>query len=364
MALTISATDTELPAPLNAVFQQTLLRNAMVRCPYFMGTTPAELTKHRGSFQASFRRIANLSAATSGLSELQSEAAYMQGRSAAALSVAAVNATVAKYGNFVILNEEADLVNFPEQFAKILEIVGRNAGQSLNVLQRNIGEDNVTLVRAGGAASDGAITSIIAVNTIKNVLNVLDKNSAMSFMPMTTGSQNIGTVPILPAFWGLCHPDVAVDIAGLTGFTSVEKYAGQTATVMGEFGTLMVAGQGVRFVSSEDAGVDASAGSTGAASNDHRTTASDKRDLYTTLIYGQDAIGSIGFGMAHTDGIYRAGDSLNAVDVIVKTPQGTGTSDPYNEITTVAWKAWHTGMVLNTAWARGIRSAATNFAND
>ena len=365
MALTISATDTELPAPLNAVFQQTLLRNAMVRCPYFIGTTPAELTKHRGSFQASFRRIANLSTATSGLTQLTAEASYMQGRSAAALSVTAVNATVAKYGNFVILNEEADLVNFPEQFAKILQIIGINAGQTLNVLQRNIGEDNVTLVRVGGAASDGALNAIVALNTIKNVINVLDKNSAMTFTPMTTGSQNVGTVPILPAYWGLCHPDVAIDIAGLTGFTGVEKYAGQTATVLGEFGTLSVAGKAVRFISSEDAGVDASAGATGAASADVRTTASDKADLYTTLIFGTDAIGSIGFGMAHSDGVYRAGeDSLKAVDVIVKTPQGTGTSDPYNEITTVAWKAWHTGAVLNTAWARGIRSAATNVSND
>lgn len=364
MALTISATDTELPAPLNAVFQQTLLRNAMVRCPYFIGTVPAELSKHRGSFQASFRRISNLSAATSALSEQQTTAAYMGGRSSAALAVTAVNATVSKYGNFVILSEEADLLNFPEQFAKIMQVIGINAGQSLNTLQRNIGEDNVTLVRAAGAASDGAITSIITVNTIKNVLNVLDKNSAMTFTPMTTGSQNVGSSPILPAYWGLCHPDVAVDIAGLTGFTSVEKYAGQVATVMGEFGTLGVAGVGVRFISSEDAGVDASSGSTGAASNDHRTTASDKRDLYTTLIFGQDAIGSIGFGMAYSDGIFRAGDDLATVDVIVKTPQATGTSDPFNEITTVAWKAWHTGAVLNANWARGIRSAATNFAND
>ena len=48
MPLTISATDTELPKPLNAVFQQTLLRNAQVRAPYFSGTVPGELVKHRG----------------------------------------------------------------------------------------------------------------------------------------------------------------------------------------------------------------------------------------------------------------------------------------------------------------------------
>ena len=365
MALTISATDTELPAPLNAVFQQTLLRNAMVRCPYFMGTTAAELSKHRGSFQASFRRIANLSAATTGLTQLTGTAAYMQGRDAAALSVTAVNATVAKYGNFVILNEEADLVNFPEQFAKILQIIGINAGQTLNVLQRNIGEDNATLIRVGGAASDGALAAALTLGTIQNAVNVLDKASAMTFTPMTTGSQNIGTTPLLSSYWGLCHPDVAIDIAGLSGFKGVETYAGQTATVLGEFGALSVAGKAVRFISSEDAGVDASSGATGAGSADLRTTASDKTDLYTTLIYGQDAIGSIGFGMAHSDGIYRAGeDSLQAVDVIVKMPQATGTSDPYNEITTVAWKAWHTGAVLNSGWVRGVRSGATDVSNN
>lgn len=363
MALTISASDTELPAPLNAVFQQTLLRNAKTRAPYFIGTMPAELSKHRGSFQASFRRIGNLTAATTALSEQQATAAYMGGRDAAALSVTAVNATVSKYGNFVILNEEVDLVNYPGQFDKILEIVAINAGQTLNVLQRNIGEDNATLIRVGGAASDGAVNSAITLNSIKHAVNTIDKNSALTFTPMTTGSVNIGTQPILNAYWGICHPDVSLDIVGLTGFKSVETYAGQVATAMGEFGTITVAGNAVRFISSEDAGLDAGAGASGAGSADLMTTASDDADLYTTLIYGQDAIGSIGFGEAHTDGVYRSGDALEAVDVIVKMPGGTGTSDPYNEITTVAWKAWHTGAVLNAGWVRGIRSAAVDYSD-
>ncbi len=362
MALTISATDTELPAPVNAVFQQTLLRNARVRAPYFAGTVPAQLTRQRGSFTASFRRIENLTEATTALSELQGNAAYMQGRNAAALSVTAVNATVSKYGNFVILNEEVDLVNFAGQFDKILQVIGINAGKTLNILQRNIGEDNATLVRPAGAASDGVVSSIITLNSIQNVVNVLDKNSAMTFTPMTTGSQNIGTNPILPAYWGLCHPDVAIDITGLTGFKSVETYAGQTATVLGEFGTITVAGKAVRFISSEDAGVDAGSGASGAGSADLRGT-SDNVDLYTTLIYGLDAIGSVGFGEAHEDGIFRAGAELEAVDTIVKMPSATGTSDPFNEISTVAWKAWHTGMVLNGNWARGIRSGATDITN-
>ncbi|MCH8136772.1 MAG: N4-gp56 family major capsid protein, partial [Proteobacteria bacterium] len=283
MALTISATDSELPKPVNAVFQQTLLRNAKPRAPYFVGTLPGILAKQRGSATVTWRRIENLAAATNALSELTSTASYMQGRSSAALSVTNVSATAAKYGNFVILNEEVDLFNFPEQFAKILEVIGINAGKSLNILQRNVAEDNVTLVFAGNVASDGLVGSIITLNSVKTVINTLDKNSATTFTPMTTGALQIGTVPVNMGYWGLCHPDVAIDIAGLTGFTSIEKYAGQTETVLGEFGTLTVAGKAVRFISSEDAGVDAGAGVNGSDSSGLHGTA-DAHDLYTTVI--------------------------------------------------------------------------------
>ncbi len=354
MALTISDSVTEIPKPLNAVFQQTLLRNAQVRAPYFVGTEPAALDVRRGSNVAMWRRIENLAAATGALTELTTNASYMQGRDAAALSVTNVTATMTKYGNFVILNEEVDLFNFPGQFDKILQVIGINAGQSLNRLQRDIGEDNATLIFANGT-SDGLVNTKIAVADIQLVINTLDRNSALTFNPMTMGSTNIGTVPTLPAYWGLCHSDVAIDIAALTGFVSVETYAGQIQTVMGEFGSLGVAGQTIRFISSEDAGVDAGAG---ALSGTAVRETSGAADLYTTLIYGQDAIGSVGLGQRYSDGVYRAGAELDPVDVIIKAPRGTGTSDPFNEITTVAWKAWHTGAILNPAWVRGVRSAA------
>lgn len=356
MALTVSATDSELPKPVNTIFKQTLLRNAKVRAPYFMGTQPGNVEKNRGTATCTWRRIENLSASTSALSELTGNASYMQGRTPAALSVTDVTATVSKYGNFVILNEEADLFNFNGQMDKIMEVIGINAGQSLNQLQRNVAEDNLTLVQASGDSSDGTTDSAITLNDIKKVVNTLDKNSAMTFSPMTMGSTNIGTTPMLPAFWGLTHPDVAIDIAGLSGFKSVETYAGQVSTAMGEFGALTVAGRSVRFISSEDASVDADAGATLGSTGLNGTSSVD---LYTTVIYGQDAIGSVGFGEQYPDGSFHAGDELGPVDLIVKPLGSGGTSDPYNEIATIAWKAWHTGAILNPAWGRGVRSGAT-----
>lgn len=356
MALTISATDTELPTPVNNMFVQTFLRNARVRCPYFMGTMPGELVRNGGTATVKWRRIENLSASTTALSELQTNAAYMQARTPAALSVTDVTATVAKYGNFVILNEEVEIFNPSGQMGKVMEVIGINAGQSLNQLQRDVAEDNLTMVYAGSAASDGAVESAITAGSIKSVINTLTKNSARTFNPMTTGSTNIGTVPILPSFWAITHPDVAIDISGLSGFKSVETYAGQVQTAMGEFGSYGIAGCSLRFILSEDANVDADAGATLSSQGLNGTSSID---LYTTVIYGQDCIGSVGFGERYTDGSFMAGDDLGPVDIIVKGLGSGGTSDPYNEISTVAWKAFHKGAILNPAWGRAIRSGAT-----
>jgi N4-gp56 family major capsid protein len=357
MTLTVSATNTELPKPVNVIFQQTLLRNARVRCPYFVGSTPGNIERNRGTASCTWRRIENLSAATSALSELTGEATYMQSRTSAALSVTDYTATASKYGNFIILNEEASVLNFSGQMDKIMEVIGINAGQSLNQLQRNVLEDNATLVYAGGAASDGAVTSKITKASIQSVVNTLEKNSTMTFNPQTNGDTNVGTTPLLPSFWGLTHPDVAIDISELAGFKSVETYGGQTQTAPGEFGAISVAGKAVRFISSEDASVDADAGGTKGSTGLNGTS---DVDLYTTVIFGRDAHGSVGLGEMYGDGIYVAGDSLGPIDVIAKGLGSGGTSDPYDEISTVAWKAWHTGKITNPNWIRGIRSGSTS----
>ena len=98
-----------------------------------------------------------------------------------------------------------------------------------------------------------------------------------------------------------------MDVAGLTGFVSVQNYAGQTATVTGEYGYYGKGGVGLRFVQSEDASIDANSGDS-ISTADLRTT-SNLVDLYTILIYGEDAFGSVGLGERHTDGAYRAGDN-------------------------------------------------------
>jgi N4-gp56 family major capsid protein len=361
MALTVTATDTELQKPVNVVFEQTFLRRAQQVCPYFAGTKAGSISKQMGTSTIKWRRIEQETPSTSALSELTGEAAYMQGRSADTPTFSDVIATVAKYGQFYIVNEEVDLYNPNGTTDELVAVLGESAGRSLNMLMRDVMEDNATARFANNVASAAAVKAVPTVGGFDRIINELGRASARVFMPMTTGSQNIGTAPILPSYWGLTHPDTAYDISKMSGFKSIETYAGQTQTVVGEFGYYNSAGRGIRFVMSEDASVTAGAGAPISAA-DLRSTSGDA-DLYYTVVYGEDAFGSVGLGKQQTDGIYRAGENKGSFEMIFHPRGSGGTSDPFNEIATLAWKAFFAGASLNANWSRVYVTGSTNLSN-
>lgn len=362
MALTITATDTELQKPVNVAFTEAFLRRASQKLPYFIGSQPGVMNMQAGTSTIKWRRIEQETPTTTALSELTGDASYMQGHTPDTPTFSDVTATVAKYGQFYIVNEEVDLFNPMGTTAELVAVLGESAGRSMNQLQRNTLEDSSTQRYAGNVASDGLVQAVVTAGDLQRIVQELWVNSARTFTPRTTGSVNIGTAPILESFWAICHPYAAHDIAGITGFKSVETYAGQVQTVPGEFGYYARAGMGIRFIASEDASVDIGAGLTTNNSVDVRST-SVKADLVTTVVFGRDAYGSVGLGQSLTDGMYMAGDDVGDWEIIIHPAGSGGTSDPFNEISTIAWKSWHAAAVLNSNWGRALRSAATDITN-
>lgn len=361
MTATISDT-TMLTKPVNAVFQQTFLRRAQQVCPYFTGTQAGTLAKQGGTATVKWRRVEQLTPSTTALSELTGAASFMMGRSSSTPTITDVLATVSKYGQYYIVNEEVDLYNPSGTTNELVGTLGESAGRSLNQLMRNVMEGSSTQRYAGNVASLGAVHAIVGTGDLNRIINEMTNNSARTFAGMTAGSTNIGTVPILPSYWALCHPDVASDLVGLTGFTSVEKYNSQVQVMTGEFGYYSRAGRGVRFVMSEDASKTANAGAA-LSGADLNSTGGTKADTYVIVIYGQDSFGSVGLGMRHTDGIYMAGENTGGWEIINHPPGSGGIGDPFNEIGTIAWKAFYAGAVLNSNWSRGLNVAATNLTN-
>jgi N4-gp56 family major capsid protein len=353
-------TTNEIAGPVNVQFQTGLLRRAKALLPHFLGSTPATITSHQNTFTAKWRRYEHLTPTTTPLAEITGAVTFPT-RTGVQASVTDLTATVQKFGNFMFLGEEVDLINISKQGMELAEILGENAGRSLNRLQRNELEDNTTALFGGTATTatgvGGAVAAgVVSRTNLANVVNTLNRNDARKFLAMTTGSQNVGTAPVRESYWGINHPDVTEDIRLLAGFTSVESYAGQTETAQGEYGHV----GGIRFVESTECSIDAAAGqtTTGSATIDTRGS-SNRADIYNNIILGRDAHGSLGLDAQHLQEIYRTGDTLPAVMMISHPKGSAGPADPYNEVSSVAWKSWHAAKILDGTWVRNLRSAAS-----
>lgn len=354
MASTITDTNI-LTKPVNVIFTRRFLQRARYKMHYFNGTDPGSIAKHGGSFTAFWRRYEHLTPSTTALSELATTVAFPT-RDAVTPTITDVTKAVAKYGAHIVLNEEADVVNFNGQTDELLRVLAVQAGRSLNMVQRNEMEDNATIVQTAGAASDGVNVSAMTTGALDSVINTLERNVAEPFAGMTQGSDNLGTVPILDSYWAITHPDVARDINKLTGFVGIAKYNSQVQVLPNELGFYGAAGLGIRFLSSPDASIDAGAGGVTGSTGLRGATAID---MYSTVVYGRNAVGSLGFSDELPSDIRSAGDDIQAIEVINKAFGSAGAADPLNELSTMGWKAWNAAKILNPAWIRTIRSGAT-----
>lgn len=348
MALDVSNLTSSVQAPINFVYIRGLLSAARKTLPFFNGTLPGNLEKKSGSATVKWRRIENLAAVTSALSELTEHGplAFGAGRNTVIPTITDVTKAIQKMGNSILLTEEVDLFNISPMTMSLMDTLGANAGESLNQFMRTE-FDNATQIRyASSAANKSAVVAEMKINDIKYAVNILNRNSARKFTSAGYGSTNIGTNPIRSSYYGICHPDVEEDIRALTGFVGVETYGGYTETLIGEFGHV----NGVRWCATEIAPIETGAGTT-STSNVFRGTSVDTNDLYTSYVYGQEAVGSIGLGEEHATDTYMMYEPSRprAVDVYY-VPAKPSVADPYGEVSLIAWKAWFGGKILNGTW--------------
>lgn len=334
-----------IAAPVNFVLMRGLLTQARKVLPFFNGTLPGELQRNQGAATVKWRRFEDLAPTTTALGEVSTTVAFGMGRTAVQATVTDLTVAVAKYGNHINYSEELDLFNVNSRAVQLMDVLGRNAGESLNVLMATV-FDGSTNVRFGNAvAAITTVTTAISLGDIRYVVNQLNRQSAMKFFSMGTGSQNDGTSPVRASYFGITHPDAEEDIRQLTGFLGVEQYGGYIGDVqVGEFGAV----GGVRWCSTPICPVATGAGTT--SINGFRGGTATTNDVYKTFVYGREAVGSVGLGEQHSEEIYLMGDRPPAIELIRKAVGSAGAGDPYNEIGTLAWKAWFAAKILNQAW--------------
>ena len=359
MAVLASSTASNVALGVNFQLMRGLLSAARRKFPFFTGTLPGQLEKNGSTAAVKWERIDNLAAATGTLSEPTGAQSAFFGRSTVLPTVSTATATIAKKGNAILLTEEIELQQMNLRAMRFMDTLGENAGHSLNLLMETI-YSSLTNIRygngaAGGGTADTNVTSAIVLTDIKYAVNQLDRASAITFTTPGYGSTNVGTNPTRAAYYGICHPDVKEDIRGLAGFQDVVTYGGYTETMPFEFGAV----GGVRWCDTEIIPISTGAGT--ATATGLRGATNILNDVYSTYIYGKECIGSVGFGMNFGTTTTEGYDPKKptAVELIYK-PMGTVGTDLYNEVASLAWKAWWAGVVLNSAWGVKIRTGASD----
>lgn len=331
---TTAFTDGTASDATQSFFDTLLLVRGIYHLIHQTPVTKKSLARRSGKTMI-WRRYEALALATTSLVEGENPA----GR---AKSKTDVSATIAPYGDFI---EDSDMVldTQPDpQSTENVELLGQQRGETFDQLYRDLYATATQIVYANGT-STVTVSEIVDKNDLDRLHRLLKTNKAKEYTPMVMASQNVGTGPIMPSYWAMCHEDVAFDLRHVDGFLLTAEYAGKGGVIAGEFGADK---NGFRFLSSPNGYKLAGATGVTIAATDVKNTASFA-DIYSIFAVGQNA--AAGVDLSGGNG-----------GVIRKGLGSAGTSDPLNMRATVGWKQYDARVILNQNFLAELQCAASN----
>ena len=178
-----------------------------------------------------------------------------------AMSDSQINIVLAEYGAAIVGSAKLRGTTFVDIDPVIANLIGFNAGISVNDIARAAldGGANVMYASGAGATTLGSISSRSTVATA-NTLASVDLRASRSRLA-SANVQRFGNT-----FNGFIHPDVSMDIMGeiisgsqVQGWTAAQVYTDPSQVLNGEIGIY----QGIRFIETPTAPVYQGAGASG-----------------------------------------------------------------------------------------------------
>lgn len=292
------------------------------------------LPKSMGS-KITFRRYGSLAVNTTQLTEGVTPAGKV-------LSSTEITATMGQYGDFVTITDQLIDMGLDPILVEAGEILGDQAGLSLDTIYRAVLLAGTSVRYADGVASRATIVKTIQVSDIQSVVRNLEQSNARKIRTMIAPTVKVSTTPIRPGFIAITHTDCRQDFENLEGFIPVEKYSSQKDVMEEEIGEI----KGVRVLATTNAGIVPDAGGSAATNGLVYTTADTACDVYQTIVLAKDAYGIIPLQQGN-------------IENIVKKAKDSGTEDPLNQRSTSGWKAYTTAKILNDNYLIRIEHGVT-----
>ncbi len=305
MGKTTSAT---LSSVMQTYYDKKLLQRAEKELVYKqlgrVGTMP------RGEGKVIYwTRYTNMPAQTSTLTEGSDPTAR-------GISAVTVSATIAEYGDLTQVTDFLELTAFDNVINSAVELLGYQAGLSVDTIVRDVVNDTTNVIYASGVADRTAISDADTM-TISDVRKAVRTLRGANAKPMSNGM-----------FAAVVHPDVEYDLQGDDAWVNAAKYVekGIERIYQGETAEMY----GVKFLRSSNAPVLVNSGS------------ASGEDVYQSMIFGDEA-----FGVS----------DLVDIKTIVQSPSKNSALELYSD---VGWKCKFASEILNDNFMVSIESAATS----
>jgi N4-gp56 family major capsid protein len=294
---------TALTAEQAEYYQRVLLERLTPEL-FFMkyGEKNMGMPKNAGD-TASWRRWNSLAVATTALTEGVTP-------DGVSLDVTKVSATVKQYGNWTKFTDKIQLVGLDNTLTEVSELMGENAGESLDIIVRDIIAAGTNVMYVGSATSRVTVAATDKVTAL-DILKVRRALKRSKVKPIKLPNGGTGYL------WFI-HTDVATDLMQTQEWKDQNTYVDNKNRVEGTLGKMY----GIYFLEADNAPKYAGAGAAGA-------------DVYGNLIIGKGA-----YGVPDIEGSAKP-------EIIVHKAGSAGTADPLDQFNTVAWKACLTSLILN-----------------
>jgi N4-gp56 family major capsid protein len=239
------------------------------------------------------------------------------------LNMSTVTAEVKQYGAYVEISDILQLAAIDNNLVQATKLLGGQAGRTLDTIVREVLNGGTNVQYAEGQVSsrsalvgedEGGNNHYLTVNAVRMAVRTLKRYNAET---------------IDGSYVGVIHPDVSYDLMSDPKWVNVKTYSDPEGIYNGEIGKI----ENVRFVESTEAKIFEKAGAGG-------------RDVYSTLIIGENAYGSTelaGGGLQH----------------IVKQLGSAGTADPLEQRATAGWKATKAAVRLVENYMVRIETASS-----
>lgn len=303
-----------LTAEQHTCYQDAMLERLLPELYYMKYGEKKNIPKQKGA-TTNFRRLNSLAVSTTALTEGVTPDGVN-------LDITAINATVKEYGNWTKISEFINLTGFDPLMIETSELMGENAGESMDTIVKDTIAAGTNVVYAGGKASRDLVAAadkITALDILK-VRRTLKRNKVKQIKLPNGGSGWIAFI----------HTDVAMDLMQTDEWKKANVENGTKNFEDGIIGKLY----GIFFIEVDNGVVFEGAGAS-------------TIDVYGTLFVGRGA-----YGVPDVEGSSKP-------EIIVHPAGSAGSADPMNQFNTVAWKCAFTTVRLNELCIVRYESAAS-----